>query len=79
MKYDFDQIKAGNILEANEQLFSEKKLITGILWGGDAQLHTNRPSMEKTPFGTTIVHGNSVTPMVIDRLLRTYPKTSNQR
>ncbi len=68
MKNDFESIQAGTVLEAREQLFSERDLILGILWEGDAQLHTNVPGMEKTPFGTTIVHGNSVTSKIIGRL-----------
>jgi len=44
----------------------------GILWEGDSQLHTNAPGMAKTPFGSPIVHGNSVTSMVIGELLRTH-------
>jgi acyl dehydratase len=70
MSYDLDQIKTGTVLETQEQVFSERNLILGILWEGDAQLHTNKPGMEKTPFGTTIVHGNSVTSMVVGQLFR---------
>ncbi len=68
----FDKLKVGTILETQEQLFSERNLLMGILWEGDSQLHTNRPGMTKTPYGTTIVHGNSVTSMVIGQLLRLY-------
>lgn len=72
MKNDFESIQAGTVLETREQLFSERDLILGILWEGDAQLHTNVPGMEKTPFGTTIVHGNSVTSKIIGRLFSTH-------
>ena len=70
MNSHFDKLKVGTILETQEQLFSERNLLMGILWEGDSQLHTNRPGMAKTPYGTTIVHGNSVTSMVIGQLLR---------
>ncbi len=70
MNKKFEQIEVGTTLETEEQLFSERNLILGILWEGDAQLHTNKPGMEKSPFGTTIVHGNSVTSMAIGQLLK---------
>jgi acyl dehydratase len=60
------------MIETKEKVFSEKDLLMGILWEGDSQLHTNAPGMAKTPFGSTIVHGNSVTSMVIGELLRTH-------
>ncbi len=53
-----------------ERVFSERDLLYGILWEGDSQLHTNGPGMAKTPFAATIVHGNSVTSMVVGQLLR---------
>jgi acyl dehydratase len=56
------------MIETEEKLFSERDLLLGILWEGDAQLHTNNPGMQATPFGSTIVHGNSVTSMVLGRL-----------
>lgn len=67
-----DKIKVGTILETPEKLFSERNLLMGILWEGDAQLHTNKPGMEKTPFGTTIVHGNSVASIAIGQLFHTF-------
>ena len=65
-------MKIGSLLETKEQLFYEKDLLMGILWEGDAQLHTNWPGMEKSPFGKVIVHGNSVTSKVVGQLLRMY-------
>ncbi len=59
-------------IETEERIFSERDLLYGILWEGDAQLHTNVPGMAKTPFGATIVHGNSVTSMVVGQLLRSH-------
>ncbi len=70
MNSHFDKINDGAVLETQEQLFTERNLLMGILWEGDSQLHTNGPGMAKTPYGTTIVHGNSVTSMVIGQLLR---------
>jgi acyl dehydratase len=66
------QERAENMIETIEKIFSEKDLLMGILWEGDSQLHTNAPGMAKTPFGSTIVHGNSVTSMIIGELLRTH-------
>jgi len=66
------------MLETEERLFSERDLLLGILWEGDAQLHTNRPGMAKTPFGSTIVHGNSVTSMVLGQLLRVHFKSAEK-
>ena len=60
------------MMETKEKVFSEKDLLMGILWEGDSQLHTNAPGMAESPFGSTIVHGNSVTSMVIGELLRTH-------
>jgi acyl dehydratase len=60
------------MLETEEKVFSERDLLLGILWEGDAQLHTNKPGMAKTPFGSTIVHGNSVTSMAIGQLFHTH-------
>jgi acyl dehydratase len=62
------------MFETEERVFSEKDLLLGILWEGDSQLHTNAPAMAKTPFGSTIVHGNSVTSMVVGQLLRNHLK-----
>jgi acyl dehydratase len=56
------------MFETEEKIFSERDLLLGILWEGDAQLHTNSPGMTKTPFGAPIVHGNSVTSMAIGQL-----------
>jgi len=64
------------MFETEEKLFTERDLLLGILWEGDAQLHTNSPGMAKTPFGSTIVHGNSVTSMVLGQLLRVYFKST---
>jgi len=75
MNNDFESIQIGAVLEVREQVFSERDLILGILWEGDAQLHTNVPGMGKTSFGTTIVHGNSVTSKIIGRLFRTHFKS----
>ncbi len=66
------------MIETEERIFSERDLLYGILWEGDAQLHTNAPGMAKTPFGATIVHGNSVTSMVVGQLLRSRFKTAEK-
>jgi len=64
------------MFETEEKLFTERDLLLGILWEGDSQLHTNSHGMAKTPFGSTIVHGNSVTSMVLGQLLRVYFKSA---
>lgn len=66
------------MFETKERVFSERDLLMGILWEGDSQLHTNGPGMAKTPFGSTIVHGNSVTSMVVGQLLRTHFKAQEK-
>jgi len=66
------------MFETEEKIFTERDLLLGILWEGDCQLHTNRPGMAKTPFGSTIVHGNSVTSMVLGRFLKHTLKVSKQ-
>jgi acyl dehydratase len=66
------------MIETQEKVFSEKDLLLGILWEGDSQLHTNAPGMAKTAFGSTIVHGNSVTSMVIGELLRGFIPTKTK-
>jgi hypothetical protein len=75
MDYDISQIKAGSFLETEEQLFSERNLMLGILWERDVQFH-NKPRIEKAPSGSTIIYGNSVISDINDlgRLLRTCPK-----
>jgi acyl dehydratase len=66
------------MFETQERVFSERDLLLGILWEGDAQLHTNEPGMAKTPFGSTIVHGNSVTSMVLGQLFRNHFKSAEK-
>jgi acyl dehydratase len=66
------------MIETEEKLFSEKDLLLGILWEGDAQLHTNRPGMKETPFGSTIVHGNSVTSMVLGQLFNSHFRSAEK-
>ncbi len=66
------------MIETEEKLFSERDLLLGILWEGDAQLHTNRPGMTKTPFGSTIVHGNSVTSIILGQLLNNHFKSAEK-
>ncbi len=78
MNNEGESIQVGAVFEVPEQVFSERDLILGILWEGDAQLHTNVPGMEKTSFGITIVHGNSVTSKVIGRLFKTHFKSAEE-
>ncbi len=66
------------MIETEERVFSERDLLYGILWEGDSQLHTNGPGMAKSPFGATIVHGNSVTSMVVGQLLRSRFKAAGK-
>lgn len=66
------------MFETEEKLFTQKDLLLGILWEGDSQLHTNSHGMAKTPFGSTIVHGNSVTSMVLGQLLRVHFKSAEK-
>jgi acyl dehydratase len=66
------------MFETEERVFSERDLLLGILWEGDCQLHTNGPGMVKTPFGSTIVHGNSVTSMVLGQLFRSHFKSTEK-
>lgn len=53
------------MIETEAIIFSERDLLLGILWEGDHQLHTNKPGMKETPFGTTIAHGNTVTSKIL--------------
>jgi acyl dehydratase len=66
------------MFETEEKVFSERDLLLGILWEGDCQLHTNRPGMVKTPFGSAIVHGNSVTSMVLGQFLKNHFKSKGK-
>ncbi len=66
------------MFETEQQVFSERDLLLGILWEGDSQLHTNAPGMAKTPFGSTIVHGNSVTSKVLGSFFKNHFRSEGQ-
>ncbi len=66
------------MIETEAIIFSERDLLLGILWEGDHQIHTNKPGMKETPFGSTIAHGNTVTSKILGQFIRTQYRSSEE-
>jgi acyl dehydratase len=66
-------LKLGQVIETAVGTMTEEKLILGILWEGDLELHTNKELMSKSSFGERIVHGDTVTTLMTSLFLQTQP------
>jgi acyl dehydratase len=70
---NFDDIRVGQVLKTEKCPVTERKMILGILWEGDLELHTNKERMIQSSFGERIVHGDAVTALVTGLFLHSEP------
>lgn len=68
-----EKLTPGKVIETAETEFKEDKLLIGILWEGDLEIHTNASAASTTPFGACIAHGDSVLAISLGSLFKTKP------
>lgn len=63
----------GGPLETSRVQMKEQHLGFAIMWEGDLELHTNKEKMKQSFFGERILHGDTVTAILLSSLQNVEP------